>query len=70
MYRHIRPTTIGAIIIGNMKIVRRTDIPLIFRSRSKARPTPTNISRVTTQNANFSVTQNDSWKLSSCSRSV
>lgn len=68
MERHIRPTTIGAIIIGRMKIVRSTDIPRICRSSSSASPTPTIISRLTTAAANLSVTAKDSWKFGSSSR--
>ena len=56
MYRHIRPTTTGAIIIGKMNSVRRTDMPRRFRSSNNASPTPRIISMVTTQNANLSVT--------------
>jgi len=56
MYLHISPTTTGAIIIGRINIVRKTDMPRIFRSNSIARPTPRIISSVTTIAAKRRVT--------------
>ena len=56
MDRHISPTITGAIIIGRLNIVLKTDIPRIFRSSRNATPTPIIISKKSTAIANHRVT--------------
>ncbi len=48
MSRHISPTITGAIIIGRLNIVLKTDIPRIFRSSRYASPTAIIIPKNTT----------------------